>query len=48
MVDFRTVLIITTSNLGSEYLVNLREAEDKKTVGKEMMGVARAFPTRVP
>ena len=41
-VDFRNVLIIMTSNLGSEYLVNLGENEDTKTVEKEVMGVVRA------
>ena len=41
-VDFRNVLIIMTSNLGSEYLVNLREGEDTKAVEKEVMGVVRA------
>ena len=41
-VDFRNVLIVMTSNLGSEYLVNLREGEDTKTVEKEVMGVVRA------
>jgi ATP-dependent Clp protease ATP-binding subunit ClpB len=30
-----------TSNLGSEYLVNLREGEDVKAVEKEVMGVVR-------
>jgi ATP-dependent Clp protease ATP-binding subunit ClpB len=40
-VDFRNVLIVMTSNLGSEYLVNLRESEDTKTVEKEVMGVVR-------
>ena len=40
-VDFRNVLIIMTSNLGSEYLVNLREGEDTKTVEKEVMDVVR-------
>jgi ATP-dependent Clp protease ATP-binding subunit ClpB len=40
-VDFRNVLIIMTSNLGSEYLVNLREGEDVKAVEKEVMGVVR-------
>ncbi|HEY6520040.1 MAG TPA: ATP-dependent chaperone ClpB [Roseiarcus sp.] len=40
-VDFRNVLIIMTSNLGSEYLVNLREGDDTKTVEKEVMGVVR-------
>ena len=41
-VDFRNVLIVMTSNLGSEYLVNLPEGEDTKTVEKEVMGVVRA------
>ena len=41
-VDFRNVLIIMTSNLGSEYLVNLPEGEDTKTVEKEVMSVVRA------
>jgi ATP-dependent Clp protease ATP-binding subunit ClpB len=41
-VDFRNVLIVMTSNLGSEYLVNLREGEDTKSVEKEVMGVVRA------
>src|ERR1700719_1642689 len=40
-VDFRNVLIVMTSNLGSEFLVNLREGEDTKTVEKEVMGVVR-------
>jgi ATP-dependent Clp protease ATP-binding subunit ClpB len=40
-VDFRNVLIVMTSNLGSEYLVNLREGEDTKTVEKEVMSVVR-------
>jgi len=40
-VDFRNVLIVMTSNLGSEYLVNLREGEDTRTVEKEVMGVVR-------
>ena len=42
-VDFRNVLIIMTSNLGSEYLVNLREGEDTKTVEEEVMGVVRGI-----
>ncbi|HXE24770.1 MAG TPA: AAA family ATPase, partial [Roseiarcus sp.] len=41
-VDFRNVLIVMTSNLGSEYLVNLREGEDTKAVEKEVMGVVRS------
>src|SRR5271154_2743090 len=40
-VDFRNVLIVMTSNLGSESLVNLGENEDTKTVEKEVMGVVR-------
>ena len=40
-VDFRNVLIVMTSNLGSEYLVNLGESEDTKSVEKEVMGVVR-------
>ena len=41
-VDFRNVLIVMTSNLGSEYLVNLGEGEDAKAVEKEVMAVVRA------
>ncbi len=40
-VDFRNVLIVMTSNLGSEYLVNLGENEDAKAVEKEVMGIVR-------
>src|SRR5271157_3141910 len=40
-VDFRNVLIVMTSNIGSEYLVNLGENEDAKTVEKEVMAVVR-------
>jgi len=40
-VDFRNVLIVMTSNLGSDYLVNLGENEDAKAVEKEVMGVVR-------
>src|SRR5271165_3583016 len=40
-VDFRNVLIVMTSNLGSEFLVNLREGEDTKAVEKEVMAVVR-------
>ena len=40
-VDFRNVLIVMTSNLGSEFLVNLPEDEDTKTVEKEVMHVVR-------
>ncbi len=41
-VDFRNVLIVMTSNLGSEFLVNLGEGEDAKAVEKEVMAVVRA------
>src|SRR5712672_406557 len=40
-VDFRNVLIVMTSNLGSEFLANLDENEDTKKVEKEVMGVVR-------
>ena len=41
-VDFRNTLIIMTSNLGSEYLVNLREDEDVDQVRDQVMGVVRS------
>ena len=41
-VDFRNVLIVMTSNLGSDYLVNQPEGEDVKAVEKDVMGVVRA------
>jgi ATP-dependent Clp protease ATP-binding subunit ClpB len=41
-VDFRNVLIIMTSNLGSDYLVNQKEGEDSEAVREEVMGVVRA------
>ncbi|PBC06269.1 ATP-dependent chaperone ClpB [Mesorhizobium sp. WSM3860] len=41
-VDFRNTLIIMTSNLGAEYLVNLREDQDVDAVRDEVMGVVRA------
>jgi ATP-dependent Clp protease ATP-binding subunit ClpB len=40
-VDFRNVLIIMTSNLGSEYLVNQPEGEDSDVVRDDVMGVVR-------
>ena len=40
-VDFRNVLIIMTSNLGSEYLVNQPEGQDSEAVREEVMGVVR-------
>ncbi|MET0529881.1 MAG: ATP-dependent chaperone ClpB, partial [Microvirga sp.] len=41
-VDFRNTLIIMTSNLGSEYLVNQPEGQDSDVVRDEVMGVVRA------
>ena len=41
-VDFRNTLIIMTSNLGAEFLVNLREDEDVDRVRDEVMGVVRS------
>ena len=41
-VDFRNTLIVMTSNLGSEYLVNLGEGEDVDQVRDEVMAVVRA------
>ena len=40
-VDFRNVLIVMTSNLGSEYLVSQKEGEDSKGVEAEVMAVVR-------
>jgi ATP-dependent Clp protease ATP-binding subunit ClpB len=41
-VDFRNTLIIMTSNLGSEYLVNLTEDQDVDLVRDDVMNVVRA------
>ncbi len=41
-VDFKNTLIIMTSNLGSEYLVNLGEDQDVDAVRDEVMGVVKA------
>ncbi len=41
-VDFRNTVIIMTSNLGAEYLVNLGEKDDVDMVRDEVMGVVRA------
>ena len=41
-VDFRNTLIIMTSNLGSEFLVNQPEGEDTGAVRDQVMGVVRA------
>ncbi|MDQ0510524.1 ATP-dependent chaperone ClpB [Ancylobacter amanitiformis] len=40
-VDFRNTLIIMTSNLGAEYLVNQKDGEDSEGVREEVMGVVR-------
>ena len=40
-VDFRNTLIIMTSNLGSEYLVNQKEGEDTEAVESQVMEVVR-------
>ena len=40
-VDFRNVLIIMTSNLGSEYLSMQKDGEDVSKVREEVMGVVR-------
>ncbi len=41
-VDFRNTLIIMTSNLGSEFLVNQPEGEDTSAVRDQVMGMVRA------
>jgi ATP-dependent Clp protease ATP-binding subunit ClpB len=41
-VDFRNTLIIMTSNLGSEFLVNQPEGEDTSVVREQVMGMVRA------
>ena len=41
-VDFRNTLIIMTSNLGSEFLVNQPEGEDTSAVRELVMGMVRA------
>jgi ATP-dependent Clp protease ATP-binding subunit ClpB len=40
-VDFKNTLIILTSNLGSEYLANLKDGEDSSAVRDQVMGVVR-------
>ena len=48
-VDFRNVLIVMTSNLGSEYLVNLPRGRGHEDGREGSHGRrARAFPARVP
>ncbi|MCR9121583.1 MAG: ATP-dependent chaperone ClpB [Phyllobacteriaceae bacterium] len=41
-VDFRNTVIIMTSNLGAEFLVNLGEGQDVDTVRDDVMNVVRA------
>ena len=41
-VDFRNTLLIMTSNLGSEYLVNQPAGQDTEAVRDEVMGVVRS------
>jgi len=41
-VDFRNTLIIMTSNIGSEFLVNQPEGEDTSAVREQVMGMVRA------
>ena len=41
-VDFRNTLIIMTSNLGSEYLVNQKEGEESSEVESQVMDVVRS------
>ncbi|MDE1993732.1 MAG: ATP-dependent chaperone ClpB [Rhizobiaceae bacterium] len=41
-VDFRNTMIIMTSNLGAEYLTQLREGDDSDTVREQVMDVVRA------
>ena len=48
-VDFKNTLIIMTSNLGSEFLVNLGENQDVDEVRDQVMGVVKAgLPARIP
>ncbi|RDV03514.1 ATP-dependent chaperone ClpB [Undibacter mobilis] len=42
-VDFRNTLIVMTSNLGADYLVNQPEGEDTDKVRDQVMGVVRAM-----
>ena len=41
-VDFRNTLIIMTSNLGADFLVNQPEGQDTDAVREQVMGVVRA------
>jgi ATP-dependent Clp protease ATP-binding subunit ClpB len=40
-VDFKNTLIILTSNLGGEYLANLKDGEDSNAARDQVMGVVR-------
>jgi ATP-dependent Clp protease ATP-binding subunit ClpB len=40
-VDFKNTLIILTSNLGSEYLANLKDGDDSSVARDQVMGVVR-------
>ena len=40
-VDFKNTLIVLTSNIGSEYLVNQKEGEDTEAVREEVMAEVR-------
>jgi ATP-dependent Clp protease ATP-binding subunit ClpB len=41
-VDFRNTLIVMTSNLGADFLVNQPEGEDTSAVREQVMGMVRA------
>jgi ATP-dependent Clp protease ATP-binding subunit ClpB len=41
-VDFRNTLIVMTSNLGAEFLVNQKEGQDTEAVRDEVMGAVRS------
>jgi ATP-dependent Clp protease ATP-binding subunit ClpB len=41
-VDFTNTVLIMTSNMGAEYLVNLEDGQDVETVRDKVMGVVRA------
>ncbi len=41
-VDFRNTLIVMTSNLGAEFLVNQKEGEDSEAVRDQVMAVVRS------
>src|SRR3981081_4187541 len=44
-VDFRNVLIVMTSNLGADFLVNQPEGEDTDAVRDQVMAIVRSsFP----